>query len=314
MRFPSRTALLLLSSVALAVPATADEIFLRGGGRVSGVIVQRTTEAITVETPPGLLTLSMKRVERIVEGRSAVEEFQDRAARLAPGDVNGWVALAHWAADHDLVTHSREAWHRVLAADPAHPEANAALGRVQLGGEWMSESEAYRARGYVEYEGRWVTPAEHEALLQQDAAEQAALLQNREAELRVREAEARAREAEARAREAEAAGSTSDEGIPLWWGWGGGVPLYPPFVDRSPHEGGPSGGSHHPGHPGQGPPTHHPHPGSESPNPSPGTPSGSTAAIRVPANAPATGTPSPTRVAPPSGSGQADRSDRSRQD
>ncbi len=298
MRFPSQTALLMLSAATLAAPAVADEIFLRGGGRVSGVIVQRTAEAITIETAPGLLTLSVKRVEKIVEARSAVEEFQDRASRLAPGDVNGWAALARWAADHDLVTHSREAWQRVLAVDPAHPEANTALSRVQLGGEWVTESEAYRARGYVEYEGRWVTPAEHEALLQQEAAEEAARLQNREAELRVREAEARAREAEAHAREAESAGSTPDEGIPLWWGWGGGVPLYPPFIDTG---GPPPDGGHHPGPR----PPHSPHPGkpSPTPNPSPTHPPKSTAAIPATANAPAAGSRLPTRVEPPSGAG-----------
>jgi hypothetical protein len=292
MRTTSRMALLLLSAATLAAPAVADEIFLRGGGRVSGVIVQRTAESVTVETAPGLLTLSMKRVEKVVESRSAVEEFQDRASRLLPGDVNGWAALARWAADHDLVTHSREAWHRVLAVDPANPEANAALSRVQLGGEWMSESEAYRSRGYVEYEGRWVTPAEHDALLQQEAAEDAARLQNREAELRVREAEARAREAEAHAREAESAGSASDGGIPLWWGSGGGVPLYPPFIDR-PNYGGPGGGHH--GH-HEPPPDSHPNPGKPS-NPAPSTPHPkSTAAIQPVANAPAAGHTLPTRV------------------
>jgi hypothetical protein len=300
MCFQSRTALLLVSAATLAAtPAAADEILLRGGGRVSGVIVQRTAETITVETAPGLLTLSMRRVERVVEARSAVEEFQDRASRLAPGDANGWAALARWAADHDLVTHSREAWHRVVSVDPGNAEANAALGRVQLAGEWMSEGEAYRARGYVQYEGRWVTPAEHEALLQQAAAEDAARLQSREAELRVREAEARAREAEARAREAESAGSTSDEGIPLWWGWGGGAPLYPPFVDQPPYEG-PAGG-HHPGHhPGQRPTGEHPNPG-ERPS-GPGSSTGhpqSAGAIHVPANAPAADHP-----AQPSGPGR----------
>ncbi len=309
MRFPSRTALLILSAATAAAPALADEVFLRGGGRVSGVIVQRTAEAITIETAPGLLTLSMKRVEKIVDGHSAVEEFQDRASRLAPGDVAGWAALARWAADHDLVTHSRAAWQRVLAVDPAHPEANAALGRVQLGGEWVTESDAYRARGYVEYEGRWVTPAEQESLLQQRAAEDAARLQNREAELRVREAEARAQEAEARAREAEQAGSVSDEGIPLWWGWGGGPPLYPPFVDQPFPGGGPSDGGHHPGRPGPQPPSHRPHPGSNPSNP-PGTPPSpkSTAAIPAVANAPAAGHTLPTRVEPQSAAGR-DRQD-----
>ncbi len=238
MPFLSRTALMSLSATMLAAPAVPDEIFLHGGGRVSGVIVERTKDAVSIETAPGRLTLSMKRIEKIVEGRSALEEFQERAARLALGDADGWAALARWAADRGLVTHSREAWQRVLAVDPAHPEANAALGRVDLDGEWVSEGEAYRARGYVEYEGRWVTPAEHEAVLRQRAADEAALRDSREAELRVREAEARAREAEARAREAEAQGSIPDGSLPLW-GWGGGVPLYPPFQGQPPSDGTP---------------------------------------------------------------------------
>jgi len=271
MRFLSRTALISLSAAMLAAPAVPDEIYLHGGGRVSGVIVERTKDAVSIETAPGRLTLSMKRVERIVEGRSAVEAFQERAAGLAPGDVNGWAALARWAAERDLVTHSREAWQRVLAVDPGHPEANEAVGRVQLDGEWVTEGEAYRARGYVEYEGRWVTPAEHEALLQQRAADDTAERESREAELRVREAEARAREAEARAREAEASADVSipDGSIPIWWGWGTGLPLEPPHDG---HHRGPSD----PNTPRpQPPPPRHPEPpdpetppsGTHSPHP-----------------------------------------------
>jgi hypothetical protein len=197
------------------------------------VIVERTKDAVVIETAPGRLTFPMKRIERIVESRSALEEFRERAAELAPGDSAGWAMLARWAAERDLLTQSREAWQRVLAADSSHPEANAALGRVELDGEWVTEEQAYRTRGYVEYEGRWVTPAEHEALVRERAAEEASARERREAELRVREAEARAREAEARAREAEATAqqSTEDGGIPLGWGWGGvGVlpPGYPP--------------------------------------------------------------------------------------
>ena len=107
-------------------------------------------------------------------------------------------------------------------ADPSYREANAALGRVEVDGTWMGEDEAYRARGYVSFEGRWVTPPEHEALVRERAAEEASERETREAGLRVREAEARAREAEARAREAEAAAQPVDGGIPYGWGWGGG--------------------------------------------------------------------------------------------
>jgi hypothetical protein len=227
----SLTVLAFLSGVFWVAPATSDEILLRGGGHVRGVIVERTKETVVIETAPGRLTFPMTRIEKIVDSRSALEEYRERAADLAPGDAAGWATLARWAAEHDLLTQAHEAWQRVLAADPSHPEANAALGRVELDGAWVPEDEAYRARGYVQHEGRWVTPAEHEALVRERAAEEASARERREAELRVREAEARAREAEARAREAEAAAqpSTGDGGIPLWWGWGGGGALPPDF-------------------------------------------------------------------------------------
>jgi len=126
----------------------------------------------------------------------------------------------------------------VLALDPGHSEANAALGRVSLNGTWMSREDAWRAQGYVEFDGRWVTPAERAALLEDQRAEEAMALQRREAELRAREAEARAREAEARARQAESSGTGGDEGgIPLWWGGGYGA--------GDGHRGHPSDGDHH---------------------------------------------------------------------
>jgi hypothetical protein len=269
----TRTTLALLPAVLLAASAVPDEVYVRGGGCVRGVIVERTADAVVLETAPGRVTLPLRRVERIVESRSALAEYQDRAAALAPGDVAGWAALARWAAERDLVTPAREAWRRALAADPSNPEANAALGRVELDGRWMAEDDAYRARGYVPYDGRWVTPAEHEALVRERAAEEASNLEAREAALRVREAEARAREAEARAREAEsAAAPVEDGGIPLWWGWGwggGGIPpVFPPNEPGHPRP--PHGGPSHGPTPPSVPPSSVgpvPHAGSPAPQP-----------------------------------------------
>ena len=130
-------------------------------------------DAIVIETGPGRVTLPMAASAKVVEGRSALEAYQERAAALAPGDAPAGPTLARWAAERGLVTQSREAWQRVLSADPSHAEANAALGRVEVDGAWMGQAEAYRARGYVSFEGRWVTPAEHEALVRERAAEEA---------------------------------------------------------------------------------------------------------------------------------------------
>jgi hypothetical protein len=237
MGLPSRGTAILVAAGLSAATASSDQILLRGGGRVSGVVVERTRDAIVVETGPGRVTLSMALVEKVVEGRSALEAFHERSGALEPADVEGWADLARWAAERELLTQSREAWQRVLAIDPSHPEANAAVGRVEMDGTWMGEDEAYRARGYVSFEGRWVTPAEHEALVRERAEEETSKREAREAGLRVREAEARAREAEARAREAEAAAQPVDGGIPYGWGWGGSLvlpPLAPWELDPQP--------------------------------------------------------------------------------
>ena len=207
--------------LAGAALAPCDEVWLRGGGRVSGVIVDRTPQSVVIETGPGRVSLPMSRVEKIVDGQSSLATFQERASALTPNDADGWAALARWGSDHDLVTQSRGAWQRVLALDPQNPEANAALGRVSFEGAWMPAEDAYRARGYVQFEGRWVTPAEHEALLRERAADDASERQARESDARVREAEARAQEAEARARDAES--SDTSGGIPLYpYAYGGG--------------------------------------------------------------------------------------------
>lgn len=288
----------LVAAVLAAAPVLADEIVLRNGGRISGRIVERTEDKVAIETGPGLVTLPMSRVERIVESLSSLEAFAERAADLQAGDVDGWSALARWAEERELLTQARHAWQRVLAVDPRHPEANAGLGRVSLDGEWMSAEDAYRARGYVSFEGRWLTPPEHEAAVRERAAEQAAALDAREADIRAREAEARAREAEARAREAEAAAEQSTTGIPLGYGygygygWGGLVGVPPPIGPSHP-----MGPSHPPGQwrhrPRPGPPGVHP-----TPAPPPSRPSTRPARPATPRRAailPPRAAPSPQR-------------------
>jgi hypothetical protein len=220
-----RTSPLVLAAV-LAGPAAADEVFLKSGGQLSGRIVNRTATSIEVDIGAGLFTVPNSSVVRVQEGRSALQDFEERAAGLAPGDAAGWVALGDWASSRGLGTQARQAYQRALAAAPNDPRANAALGRVQVDGSWVSEEEGYRARGYVQFEGDWITPAEHEAILRERASEEAQARQRKEAEARVRAAEERAEEAEKRAKEAEAKAEET-QGLPLWYGWGAGPVAWP---------------------------------------------------------------------------------------
>jgi hypothetical protein len=231
MRIERKKTLVLLFSVAmLPRPVSADEVYLKSGGQLSGRIVSRTATTIEVDVGAGRIGVPVSSVLRVEEGRSALQEYEERAGRVPAGDVEGWLALGEWASARGLGTQAREAYHRALSASPDDPRANAALGNVRMDGRWVSEEESYRARGYVRYEGEWITPAEHEAILRERAAEEEQERRLREGELRAREAEARAQEADARARQAEAEAAEaqeSSEGIPLWYAWGAGPVAWP---------------------------------------------------------------------------------------
>jgi len=221
-----RPTVVVIAAFLLPAGVRADEVFLKGGGQLSGRVVSRTDQKVEVDVGAGRISVPASSVVRIEEGRSPLQEYEERAGRTAAGDADGWVALGNWAESKGLSTQAREAFHRAVAASPMDPRANDALGNVLVDGRWVSEDESYRAKGYVPFEGDWVTPAEQDAILRERAAADEADQKRREAESRVREAEARAADAEARAREAEAQQTTSD-GIPVWYAWGGG-PVYWP--------------------------------------------------------------------------------------
>ena len=229
-----RTPLILLAAALLSGAASADEIYLKGGGQLSGRIVTHSATTIEVDVGAGRIGVPASSVVRIEKGRSAFEEYEERAAQLAASDADGWVALGGWAESKGLGTQASQAYERAVAASPTDPRANEALGNVYLDGRWVSEEQSYKARGYVQYEGAWVTPAEHETLLRERAAEEHRDREQQAADTRAREAEARAAEAEARAREAEA-----QEGDGIYYGgygWGGGPAYWPvrPVVPSRP--------------------------------------------------------------------------------
>jgi len=236
MRFEQAWRLIAAVGVfVLPQAARADEVFLKSGGRVSGRVISRTATTVEVDVGAGRIAVPASSVVRIEEGRSALDEYEERAGRIAPGDVDAWIALGEWASAQGLSSQAREANNRALAASPNDPRANAALGNVQLNGRWLSEDEGYQAKGYVKFEGEWMTPAEERAILREREAEAEQERQRRQGEERVREAEERARQAEERARKAEAEAEEANQGLPLWYGWGAGPVYWPSGPVVTPH-------------------------------------------------------------------------------
>jgi hypothetical protein len=160
--------LLLAPSLLLA-----DVVYVKGGGRFSGRILEQTPEKVVIDFGDGTIGLPMERVEEIVKETSPLEEFDARAKKLAPRDVDGWRSLGQWAAMRGLSAQSRLAYKKVVDLAPDDKEAREALGFVQMDGRWLTEEESYRARGFVKYDGEWMTPAEVQ-LAQSDAAREQA--------------------------------------------------------------------------------------------------------------------------------------------
>ena len=222
-----------------AAPVFADEVYLKGGGRFSGEIVEQTADEVTVDIGGGYLTAPMSTVVRIEEGTSPLAEYRERAASIPPGDAEAWRELARWAQKNTLSSQAWEAYSQVVAILPDDDEANRALGRVLFNGKWVTEEESYRARGYIEFEDQWMTPAEKKAILTERQAQEQADRQANQAEIRAIQAEIDAEQQRAD-EEFEEQASRYDR-LPEYtgsvaWGWGGPAYWPPAVVVGQPQE------------------------------------------------------------------------------
>ncbi len=212
-----------------AAPVLADDVYLKGGGQLTGQIVEQTDDSITVDVGGGTMTVRRASVVRVERSASPLQEYRAKAAQLAADDAEGWRALARWASAGVMSTMASQAWAKVAAVLPNDPEANQALGRVSYNGRWVSEDEAYAAQGYVKFEGEWMRPGERSTIL----AERQAQAKAEEQAHRQREAAA-----EQEKRDKDAAWNAEHEfwhetpnayGDATTWPWGGsGVVYLPP--------------------------------------------------------------------------------------
>ena len=213
----------LIVIIALAaVPVFADDVYLRGGGQITGEIVERTDDFVKVDIGGGTITAKTSSIVRIEESVSPLQEYRARAAEIPDGDAEAWRELAGWASNRTLSSQAWHAYSQVLEILPDDPEANHALGRVQLDGKWITEEESYLAQGYVEFEGEWMTPRERKSILADRRAREAADRQSNEAEIQAIEAEQRAEKERENAKRAEAENRNS-----VYWGWGSGPRYWP---------------------------------------------------------------------------------------
>ena len=91
---------------------------------MSGRVVSRSATTVEVDVGAGRIPVPASSVVRIEEGRSALQEYEERAA-IAAADADAWIALGEWASPRG--SRRRRARPRPRAGRPPNdPRANAA--------------------------------------------------------------------------------------------------------------------------------------------------------------------------------------------
>ena len=201
-------------------------MYLKGGGQVTGQIVEQSDESVTVNIGSGTMSVRMASIVRIETDVSPIQEYQARAAAIPSGDAEAWRGSGTVGNGQGLAT-SPVRRIRVVAIVAGRPEANRALGRVRYDGGGLPRQESYRARGFVEFEGEWMTPGEQQSILEERRPATKQIASRRRPEFRP----TRRRTRERKAREDEDREEFLRGGLPQHgdrnWGWGYGPTYWP---------------------------------------------------------------------------------------
>lgn len=167
-----RTGVAALALLAAAVPAAADDVYLTNGRVFEDVVAHDEGERVAIRMPHGLIRIPAARVARIERAETPLAELLRRQAELdampGRGRAEAWVELALWARDHGLATAYRQSATVAATLDPRAPGLAPLMRDLDLhfdeaSDRWMSEEELMGRRGYVRYDGAWVTPQERSA-------------------------------------------------------------------------------------------------------------------------------------------------------
>lgn len=145
--------------LVLSAPAWSDTLVLKTGARLEGKVLSREKGVIVFQTRGGgRATFQESQVDHVVPGKTAEDDYAERAAKLAFTDVKGHFELAGWCKQQGLLREMRAELDLVLAAEPDHALARALLGQVKVGTRWLPRDEAMKAQGYVQHKGQWLKP------------------------------------------------------------------------------------------------------------------------------------------------------------
>jgi len=140
-----------------------DTVILKNGQKFEGKVVIKGDQVIVISERGSKMPFPKNRVERVERGPAPWELYEQKAARVKPGDAEAHFELARWCRTRKLYRRAAKHFDAVLKASPDHAEAHKLLGHEKVGDKWMSREDALKARGYVKVEGKWLNPEQYAA-------------------------------------------------------------------------------------------------------------------------------------------------------
>ena len=161
---------LVLVLLLLLVPTMAraqDTVTKTDGAKLRGTVLLDTPEGVKIKTAGGVIMIPREEVAKVERQKDVWHELDERRVALEKDQTATaaqWLALARWCQERELWVPSIDCFHEVVKRNPDDADARFELGYRKVDGKWIPESEYFSAKGYVQHEGRWVTPQEKEKL------------------------------------------------------------------------------------------------------------------------------------------------------
>ncbi|MEK7465923.1 MAG: hypothetical protein AAB074_00790 [Planctomycetota bacterium] len=158
---PLRAAIFVVCAARFAA---ADVVTLKDGRVLEGQVLEDDGKTLKIKMKKGTMTLEHKDVASVVEKPTPEEEYKERLAKLDPNNAVSQFDLGRWAGGRDLpdqaVQHLIAAW----KIDPKLEGIPAELTKQDyhlVDGHWRDPDTYYPSIGYIKFENRWCSPAEH---------------------------------------------------------------------------------------------------------------------------------------------------------
>src|SRR5262245_37157909 len=152
----------MVIAIAFALCLLCDEVELVSGEIIRDCKVTEEGEHYRIQKGAGSRLVLKSEVVRVTPGDTLDEQYVKRAGALKPDDIAGRLDLARWCAAKKLGDRAAEQYRGIIAINPDHEEARAALGYRRHNGEWMTEDQVKEALGLVRHKGKWMTPEQRD--------------------------------------------------------------------------------------------------------------------------------------------------------